>query len=312
MFGYLRLILAILVMLSHLGIRVNGLNIGVIAVVMFYILAGYVVSYIYTIYQNYTLFIRDRIKRIFPLYLFMVGLTTLFLLITDFANPHFTLFNIFTNLTIIPLNYYMLIDNAILSTPHWWLIPPAWSLGTELQAYILLPFILLYPKIKYISISISFLIYLLSAFLLIQPDYFGYRLIVGVLFIFILGVSIRNKTLFDKLFLSVIWITSSLFLIFHINNSAYIRETSIGIFIGIPLIYWLSIIKVKFPLNRLLGSLSYAIFLSHFLAIWILDYFTLTEKGSLKELLLTSLLAFAIAIVGVYFEKQIKKSVEKM
>jgi peptidoglycan/LPS O-acetylase OafA/YrhL len=71
-------------------------------------------------------------------------------------------------------------------------------------------------------------------------------------------------------------------------------------------------IKVKFPHNLLLGSLSYAIFLSHFLAIWILDYFTLTEKGSLKELLFTSLLTLAIAIVGVYFEKQIKKSVEKM
>jgi peptidoglycan/LPS O-acetylase OafA/YrhL len=290
-------------MLSHLGIRVNGLNIGVIAVVMFYILAGYVVSYIYSLYQNYTLFIRDRIKRIFPLYLFMLGLTTLFLLITDFANPHFTLFNIFTNLTILPLNYYMLIDNAILSTPHWWLIPPAWSLGTELQAYILLPFILLYPKIKYISISISFIIYLLSAFALIQPDYFGYRLIVGVLFIFILGVSIRDKRGIDKAFLLLVWVVTLILLYFHIDNKAYIKETSISMLIGIPLIYTLSITKIKLPLNSFFGSLSYAIFLSHFLAIWIVDYLTIIEY----KLIYIVSISLLISLFGVFIEKKLKK-----
>ena len=47
MFGYIRFALAFLVMLSHIGVRVYGLNPGVMAVVIFYILAGYVVSHLF-------------------------------------------------------------------------------------------------------------------------------------------------------------------------------------------------------------------------------------------------------------------------
>lgn len=47
MFGYLRFTLAFLVLLSHVGVTFYTLNPGVIAVVIFYILAGYVVSHLY-------------------------------------------------------------------------------------------------------------------------------------------------------------------------------------------------------------------------------------------------------------------------
>ncbi len=171
MFGYLRFILSILVMLSHLGVRFYGLNIGVVAVVIFYILAGYVVANLYlNIFQkkskiynpkfsftSYKFFLLNRINRIFPLYIFIALLTTIFLLVSGYGNPHFTLFNIFTNVTIIPLNFYMWIDNSILTEPKWWLIPPAWSLGTELQAYILLPLAISFIWFRYISIFLSIL-----------------------------------------------------------------------------------------------------------------------------------------------------------
>ena len=42
MFGYIRFILAYFVLLSHVGIGLAGKNIGVFAVVIFYILAGLV------------------------------------------------------------------------------------------------------------------------------------------------------------------------------------------------------------------------------------------------------------------------------
>jgi len=247
MFGYLRFILAVMVMLSHIGVRVYGLNPGVIAVVIFYILAGFVVSYLFTdIIPNHNIlyFYRDRIKRIFPLYLSIIVITTIFLLITDYGNPHFSLFNIFTNLTVIPLNYYMLLDNTILTNPSWWLIPPAWSLGTELQAYIILPFALLYPKFRYSILVISFLIYILANLTLIHSDYFGYRLIVGVIFIFIIGstiqkISTNSQNYWDILSLLSIYIVTIIVIsaIIYLNPSIhkrdsywYISRYSIGIY----------------------------------------------------------------------------------
>jgi len=148
MFGYLRFFLAYLVLLSHIYIKFYGLNVGVFAVVMFYILAGYVVSHLYLDILPKTknrvfLFYKDRFLRIFPLYIYIAIITLLFLYITDYGNPKYSIQNIVSNFTIIPLNYYMYIDTTILQKPSWWLIPPTWSLGTELQAYILLSIVIL-------------------------------------------------------------------------------------------------------------------------------------------------------------------------
>jgi len=326
MFGYLRFILAIFVMLSHLGVRFYGLNIGVFAVVIFYILAGYVVSYIYNdIYnRNYRLFLIDRIRRIFPLYLFILFLITIFLSATHYGNPHFNFINIFSNLTIIPLNFYMWIDSTILTDPKWCLIPPAWSLGTELQAYILLPFAVIFPKFRYSSAILTLIIYIVANLNIIHPDYYGYRLIVGVFFIFILGVSIRDILLlrysrFDIYFLILTWI-GVLFLllgIFYINIpiEAYIRETSLGILIGVPLVYILSKFNGEIPLNKILGPLSYAIFLSHFLAIWIFDYLNNLNLINFSKPYFVTILTLIISFLGIFVERRynfLLKNVEKM
>jgi len=330
MFGYLRFILAVLVMLSHLEIRFYGLNQGVIAVVIFYILAGFVVSYLYNsiipkqinnkkhyFTTQYSLFIMDRVKRIFPLYLFIVFLTFVFILITGFGKPHFTTLNIFSNLTIIPLNFYMWLDNSILTTPKWWLIPPSWSLGTELQAYLLLPFALFFPKIKYFFIFISFFIYILANLNIIHPDYYGYRFIVGVFFIFMSGTSLQKisdstQTKFDNYFLlsllfSTFFLLASL-LYLNLEIKAYAIETSIGILFGIPIIYFLSKTKKRLPLNSFLGKLSYSLFLSHFLSIWMVkEYYIISNNRISSSLLEVVTLSLFIALIGIYMENSIKK-----
>jgi peptidoglycan/LPS O-acetylase OafA/YrhL len=324
-------------MLSHLGVRFYGLNIGVFAVVIFYILAGYVVTHLYLniipkesqIYnykfsiKNYKLFVKNRVKRIFPLYLFILSITTIFILLTGYGKPDFTLFKIFNNITIIPLNFYMWIDSDILTEPKWCLIPPAWSLGTELQAYLLLPFTILFFKFRVFIILITFSIYLIANLNIIHPDYFGYRLIIGVFFIFLIGVSIQNIRLkkddrFDKIFLITIWIATLFFILtiiyLNIPIKAYAKETSIGVLIGTPLVYFLSKYRKKFFLNKTLGSLSYAIFLSHFLAIWIVDWLKI-DIFYISYKLEVIILTLFISILGIFFEKRysfILKNVEKM
>ena len=303
-------------MLSHLNIRFFTLNQGVFAVTIFYILAGYVVSYLYSsIIPNrkykILLFYRDRINRIFPLYLYILILTIIFLLLTNYGNPNFTPLKLIYNITIIPLNFYMYIDSTILTEPSWCIIPPAWSLGTELQAYLLLPFAIISLRFRYISIFLSFIIYSLANLTLLQPDYFGYRFIIGVFFIFLIGTYIKEdkyKPLILIWFLSLILILTITYL--NLEKIAYARETTLGILIGIPLIYILSKIKIKLLFNSYFGSLSYAIFLSHFLSIWIIDYFL-----GQKDTLLIVILTLFISNIGLFVEKKIrnlKKSVEKM
>jgi len=333
MFGYLRLILSLFVLISHLGITFYGLNPGVIAVVIFYILAGYVVSHLYAhIIPNQKgkilLFYKNRIKRIFPLYLYTLFLTLIFILITSFGTPEFTPLKLLNNLLIIPLNFYMLMDNTILTNPAWWLIPPAWSLGTELQAYILLPFALLYPKIRQTLMLLSFAIYILANYSIIHPDYFGYRLIVGVFFIFLIGVDIeknshnQNYSYFSPY--NIVWLSTiiliSLSLYFEQESRTYTKETAIGISMGVPLVYLMAKSHIKLPLNSLFGALSYAIFLNHFLAIWITKYL-LQKYTFIHDTTTIVVLTLTISIVGIYLEKSFcnkkhqynhEKSVEKM
>jgi len=314
MFGYLRFFLAFVVMLSHVDVRFYGMNPGVSAVVVFYILAGYVVSHLYHDILpdgKYKLFyfLKDRILRIFPLYLYVIAVTVLFLLLSDFGDPHFTFIKTLNNLLIVPLNYYMYIDSAILTEPKWWLIPPAWSLGTELQAYIVLALLFSFQKYKRTFVLFSFIIYILANFSIIHPDYYGYRFLVGVLFIFLIGTYIQKK---EYKFPYFIWgfILFVLVPFFYFTDSfspTYTRETFLGLVVGIPLVSFLSRTKIKLPFNALLGSLSYGLFLSHFLAIWILHYFKIHFSLQIYDIFFIFFIANLIALVGVkYVEKHIE------
>ncbi len=318
MFGYLRFFLAFLVLLSHIEVKFYTLNPGVIAVVIFYILAGYVVSHIYIdifAHKKNKLFAfyKDRFLRIYPLYIYVVVITTLFLLLTSFSNPSFTTISVINNLTIIPLNYFMYIDSTILGEPSWWLVPPAWSLATELQAYILLPFALMFKRLKIALAIISFIIYIVANFSIINPDYFGYRFIVGVFFMFLLGSAIYSFTRGDRFFILFIWLSILIAVpIFSYTDSfspTYTKETFIGILIGVPIILAISKLKISLSFNSTLGSLSYALFLTHFLAIWVLEYIGVPSAITFIYIVKLTSLSLAISIVGVY---SVEKSITKI
>lgn len=325
MFGYIRFALAFLVMLSHIGIRVYGLNPGVMAVVIFYILAGYVVSHLFNdilVEKNHriVLFYKDRILRIFPLYMYTLILTLCFLALTSFGKPHYSLSAMVANILIIPLNYYMYYDFTILSNPNWCLIPPAWSLGTELQAYLLLPLVLLYRPLKIIAALLSLGVYLVANFSFLHPDYFGYRFIVGVFFIFVIGSTIQQtkthpteKSFFETYFPLFIWLTILLLvpLFYFLNcfSPTYTKETFIGLLVGIPLVSIASKCKCKMIGDTLLASLSYGIFLSHFLAIWILQYYGHPPAHTLLYITLLTLISLIIGYVGVKFVEKPLQSV---
>src|SRR4051812_4441983 len=77
MLGTLRLVLALLVALSHANVKIGGLNPGVMSVVCFYLISGYVMTGLlrdhYSNVRRIPYFYLDRALRIFPQYLAIAG-----------------------------------------------------------------------------------------------------------------------------------------------------------------------------------------------------------------------------------------------
>ena len=90
--GTLRFILALLVMLSHTGLTVGGLNPGVASVVVFYAISGYVMSALVAKHFSQpgqaSHFYIDRLARIYPQYLFYAAAAAVWKLLTPgFRTP---------------------------------------------------------------------------------------------------------------------------------------------------------------------------------------------------------------------------------
>jgi len=247
---------------------------------------------------------KDRFFRIYPLYLFFVLLTILFLLMTNYSNPTFKPLALLYNFTLIPLNYYMYLDSTILQNPSWQLIPPAWSLAAEVQIYLFLaPVMLFYKRALPFIFFVTLFIYNLANLGYLHSDYFGYRLIIGVAFIFITGFYLKKQQLFYPFFVWFFALFSFLFYSFSSNYHfvGFSKETLLGLIIGIPLLYFLQKKQKKLPFDSHFGSFSYALFLSHFLAIFLQKYLYFYPT-------IVSTLCFSLffSLIGVIFEKKIR------
>jgi len=322
MLGYLRLILAILVLLSHTGLHINQLNPGVIAVVIFYMLAGMVITHLWQDVlpqkpRKLLGFYQDRLMRIMPLYLFTLLLTLLFLSMTAYGKPEYPLVKLLNNILLIPLNYYMYIDSSILTKPEWCLIPPAWSLGVEMQVYILMPFLLMRPRLCLLVYIISIITYTAANYALLPADNYGYRLLPGVLFIFIIGSYIKKsqKSKAHRIIIILSYLGVILqYLMITGNNSlapGFSQETLLGLLIGMPLLICLANIRIKLPFNSIAGSVSYGVFLMHFLFIWIYDELGFLKSSSVSDQLILVVSVCMGSLVSVYVvENKIKKIVK--
>jgi peptidoglycan/LPS O-acetylase OafA/YrhL len=284
MHGYVRFFLSTLVVLSHLG-HPGVINVGVSAVVVFYMLSGYVVTHLITKYfpsSRLRAFYVERFLRIYPTYISFLLLTSLFLFTTGYASPSFTPAKIISNLTIIPLNYYMFIDVAVVRDLA--VLPPAWSLGTEIQAYLLLPLVICRSTtIKWMIGLSSLAIFSAAAIGTLDPDIWGYRLLPGILFIFLNGAAlcktIRSPELadrFDRMFPILCWMWLLLLLVgltVAYRLHPFSCATILGFLIGLPIVLFTSKSSVKLPYDSILGQLSYGLFLIHMPISWAFEHF---------------------------------------
>lgn len=311
--GVLRLILASLVMMSHLSIGIHGYNIGVMAVVLFYLLAGQVVVRLWARIRAQPdavlVFARDRLMRIVPQYLAGVALAAAvwsFAPASDFLPAHPGVLDWLANLTIIPLNFFMYTGLS-----GFMLIPPAWSLAAELQFYLITPllFSLGGSRLGWFLLA-SFGVFILAQLQVLDSDNFGYRLLPGILFVFLLGSSFSElsalypRSTAQRLAFLLFWVLVGVYLFSLLltrDHQPFRVEVAAGLFFGLPLIAfmqrqspsqaWLKLV------NRRAGELSYGMFLYHFPVIWTLQLLGLPHADT-QALPLVLSLSLLLAAVG--------------
>jgi peptidoglycan/LPS O-acetylase OafA/YrhL len=273
--GVYRFFLALCVLYSHAFGNVFGKNPGVIAVISFFVISGYVMAILiekhYPSLASIPAYLLDRALRLFPQYLFYLVLTLAVLLTVGLKNEfveQIDLVRIALNALILPIGFYMF------GLYHSLYIPPAWSLGLELSFYLTFPlFLLINRASQHLILAFSFGIAVTAYFGIINTDWFGYRLLPGTFFIFVLGAALAAPSRFNPIFLPAVVVTSLLAVIGSLlwpnelgipNNF----EVSAGVVIGVAAVSLLKDLQFS-HIDELLGNLSYGVFLNHYLLIMI-------------------------------------------
>ncbi len=275
MFGCVRLMLAVAVALSHVGVTVAGYNPGPVAVISFYLISGYVTA---GLLDNPRLravdYYGERALRLLPSYWGALAVAAAIWLLMQPGDVYFLQrvpgwLDWLSNLTIVPLNFYMWTGQD-----RFTLIPPAWSLGAELQFYVLAPWILRARRETRVAIMTASLALGLAAQAgFLQTDWWGYRLLPGILFVFMLGASIFHA---QRRLPRAAWLAAAVVLVALMTSLVTVRpynvEVSVGLLLGIPMVAFVS----RLPRRRwddFIGRLAYPMFLLHFPTMWVFAAF---------------------------------------
>lgn len=280
--GAYRLFLAFCVLESHVFGAVMGWDIGVVAVISFLIMSGYVMAMLvgkyYPTIASSPAFYADRAARLFPQYLFYL---VAILLCAHFIglNAPF-LYNrgpiyILLNALILPLGFYMFGLNTALYNP------PAWSLGLEFCFYLVFPFFWQLPsRWKYVCIALSLVVSIIALTGTINSDWFGYRLLPGTFFIFIIGTALARPDKISRYYPAFIGGLAAVALVVvmadkRLYDLPYTREVLGGIVVGVIVVSFLKSKRFS-QIDEFLSNLSYGVYLNHFLVLMLVQHYHLS------------------------------------
>ncbi|MGB2552706.1 acyltransferase family protein [Campylobacter sp. MOP51] len=301
MFGYLRFILAVFVLCSHSKITFFYVHQGWVAVFAFYILAGIVSTKLfYQVHQNnIKIYLKDRFLRIYPMAIFWLVIA--FVSIAALTPNELSLSSLkfIYAITLIPLSYFSYINVQTLPNEIPGLdfvLPPFFSVGLEVQIYMLLAILFTVNKfwlIRTVAI-ISFIQYAIVIFFPIFKETqdavnFSYTMFFSVFWVFYIGILIYYKKNKEVLLWWVI-LTSLLALQFATRHGlGSSPHTLIGVVIFIPIIAAMANVDVKLKFNNFFGSMSYIVYCNHYLVVF------LSEK--LYKTILPWYLTLAISMI---------------
>lgn len=264
----IRGIFAVYVMMFHINpfsSTSHFISNGYISVDLFFVLSGFILSFVYESRfkykvsdSDYILYLANRAIRIYPLYLFILVLVSIYYITT---NPYPTLiYDITSNI----LFMQSVTGNGF--------IGPAWSLSTEVIAYLLMPFmiLILIKRKSFLIVSVYASLCLLGyvAYSLGRLDVFsGWQAIARCLSEYVLGIS--SYLLFRKIKTkdnSLLCIAITILLLFLLSFRGFDVFVVLSFSVLIPLIASSSGVVSKVlscaPVFYL-GEISYSIYLWH-------------------------------------------------
>lgn len=282
--GFYRCFLAILVVISHTGVKFFGYNEGVVSVISFFLLSGYVMTLLITKHYNslkrIPAFYLDRAARLFPQFVLYAMSSLILISFVDISSMGSAMFvkkcrigKVALNLAILPLDFFQFPSVNIHDCQ---LVPQAWSLGLEGWFYVAIPLILIFLGlwgVRVITLA-SLAVFMLALHGVIDSDIWGYRLLPGPLFIFLAGAALAAPRNIDRALPRLVWLIAAALFVYihmrpHLLELRYIKEVLLGLLLGVPAVALLR--RVPFSeMDETFGNLSYGIFLNHFFCMWAL------------------------------------------
>jgi peptidoglycan/LPS O-acetylase OafA/YrhL len=268
--GFYRLVLAYLVALSHAGLRWDGVDPGIVACISFFMLSGYVMTALidrhYPALDRVGAFYADRALRLYPQFLLYSLATILAAEAFGLRHPWMTappsLASDLMQLTMAPLNLGP-------SFPRM-LMPQAWSLGLEVCFYAAFPFLLIPEKRAPFAFA-SAGIFALAYCGRLSADWFTYRLLIGNLFVFMLGSWVRRPDpRYGRAPIYGFFIAAGVLLALAETiwpHRSSVSDVLLGIVVGLPIVMGLARLRTGGKAEALAGDLSYGVFLNHNLLI---------------------------------------------
>ena len=305
--GLYRLVLAALVAITHAGVTIFGFSPGPVAVISFYLLSGFVMTLLiekhYAQRSSIATFYMDRAARLFPQFAFYAVLATLCIYQLDLdtlqliqmrhqLGPAYWLLNIL----ILPLAFVVYWPSEVT------LIPQSWSLGLEMTFYLIIPWILIYcpRRAIYLLAGASFAIFLVAYLGVIDTNIYGYRLLPGTLFIFLIGWSFCRDDSDAARFRGLMYFAAVALLVIAFLSRRYYqlpnnKEVLTGLIVGIAAVEFLRRFKFS-QIDEFFGNLSYGVFLNHFIVIWLMQKFLGVRTFAPPQLAILLFVSCALAL----------------
>lgn len=331
MLGSIRFILSVTVFITHLPFPMERFNPGAVAVICFYFISGFLMHRSYKRFQQHTIrpvysFYRDRVIKLLPQYFLVVTISFLCLAWlgtsrTIYAfSQDISLARVILNYLVLPANYVIppFVIEPIAPQP---IVATAWSLATEFHFYLILPMIFLLHRTQWTLLLLTVMAVQFSSFFFTRINFnsfnYGYYYIFGVLTVFLYGYAFAGKEIkFFRRMMFFIWGMYVSFLclavpVFHLWNNQVAPEVMIGGSIALPLGYFFTRVRLSSRKARcadeFLGDLAYPIFISHFLAFFLVENLlqvapTDTWPFCILSVLLCLFLSFLLYLFQIRFE----------
>lgn len=306
--GLIRTILALSVVCTHtMGYVFVG---GALAVRLFYIISGFLISYVLVESKSYDRicsFYTNRALRLYPLYLCIALLTLIAYAVTYWFGYTVAFFDVYrdidnrgflalavSNVTLFGQDWIMFtgvkdgvfqftgdFHNSEIQVWQGLLVPQAWTLGVELTFYLMAPFVLLKKWRILCALVLSLLV---RAYMIAKgfayDDPWNYRFFPAEVLFFLIGALAHQvlRPIYTKVSwlytkgatLTAVTLIALYCLVFFLLPYKTFNTLLMIVLVSITLPLLFEYQRAS-TLDRKIGDLSYPIYICHMLVIYVVD-----------------------------------------